>query len=180
MNKYLAPALLAAAVLASTSAHAQTTRDLQSASKEKTLREASSETGSILRKTDDNVVWSSKIPPNKTYAQLTPEQKNYFHSMYESVAPGDEPPFPLEGMKPIIAAITKAQAKRRAHGTLSLAVTVGPDGVAKQAAEYGSVSDPEMTKFAASILLMTKYKPALCSGQPCTMQFPFNLELKNN
>jgi hypothetical protein len=32
---------------------------------------------------------------------------------------------------------------------------------------------PEMTQFAASVLLLTKFKPAICGGQPCKMDYPF-------
>ena len=144
-------------------------------SPQRLMHEASSETGSLIKKA---MVWSSKIPLNRTYGELTPQQKAEFHAMYESLPTGDEPPFPLEGLKPIFGAIKKAQEKLHAHGDLNMAVTVGPDGKAKQVADYGSVDNPEMTKFAASILLMTKFKPAVCAGAPCTMQFPFTLRLK--
>jgi hypothetical protein len=36
---------------------------------------------------------------------------------------------------------------------------------------WGSPS-PEMTKFAASVLLLTRFKPAICGGQKCRMDFP--------
>jgi hypothetical protein len=143
----------------------------------RTMHEASTDTGTLIKK---EIRWSSKIPLNRTYAQLTPEQKAEFHAMYESLPPGDEPPFPAEGLKAVFSAIKKAQEKLQARGDLNMAVTVGPDGKAKQVADYGSVDNPEMTKFAASVLLMTKFKPAVCAGAPCTMQFPFNLRLKRS
>ena len=169
--------LVAVSTCALAAAHAQSMLGRQNSQTpaQKTLYEASDHTGSILHK---EMVWSSKIPLNRTYAELTPDQKKYFHSMYESVAPGDEPPFPLEGMKSIVSAITKAQAKLKAQGDLSLVVTVGPDGAAKEVADFSSVNDREMAKFAASVLLMTKFKPAICAKAACTMQFPFNLRLK--
>ncbi|MEO8064416.1 MAG: hypothetical protein ABI821_16895 [Pseudomonadota bacterium] len=142
---------------------------------QRTLKEATSSTGSILRR---QVAWSTKIPFDKTYEQLTPEEKSYFNEMYESIAPGDEPPYPLEGMRPIVKAIVKGQTQRVASGYLRMAVTVGPDGKGQKVEVYGDVDDPAMLNFAASVLLMTKYKPALCAGKPCTMEFPFNLMLK--
>lgn len=138
---------------------------------------ATSETGTLLKK---RTVYDSKLPLDKSYEELTPEQRAEFHAMYESMPPGDEPPFPLEGLKSVFGAIKKAQVKLQAHGELNMAVTVGPDGKAKQVADYGKVDNPEMTKFAATVLLMTRFKPALCSGTPCTMQFPFNLKLKGS
>jgi len=139
------------------------------------LRDDSQQTGSIIRK---EIAWSSQLPLNRTYAELTTEQKKHFHSNYESIAPGDEPPFPIEGLKPIVAAISKAQKIRLAHGDLRLIVTVGPDGMGKKVESFGTVEDAEMTKFAVSVLLLTKYKPAVCNGAPCTMQFPFRCTLK--
>ncbi len=140
-----------------------------------TLREDRPRIGSKIRK---DVVWSEKIPLNRTYEQLTPEQKQIVHSRYESMAPGDEPPYPLEGLKPIVSAIFKAQEKLAATGDLQLIVTVGPDGKSKEVNAYGSVDVPEMAKFAASVLYITKFKPAVCGGKPCTMEFPFYLKLK--
>jgi hypothetical protein len=34
---------------------------------------------------------------------------------------------------------------------------------------------PEMTKVVATILTLTPFKPALCKGVPCTMDYPFRI-----
>jgi hypothetical protein len=34
-----------------------------------------------------------------------------------------------------------------------------------------------MTEITQQVLLLTPYKPAICSGQPCTMQFRFTQKL---
>jgi hypothetical protein len=136
---------------------------------------ATSDTGTLMRK---ELMWSSTIPVNKRYGQLTPEQKADLHAMYESIAPGDEPPFPVDGMKSIFNALKKGQAKLVAEGDLNLAVTIDADGKPTEVKDYGSHGNPEMTKFAAMVLLMTKFKPAVCSGQPCAMEFPFKLNVK--
>jgi hypothetical protein len=135
---------------------------------------ATSNTGTIIKK---ELRWNSKIPLNKTYSQLTPEQKAEVHAMYEALAPGDEPPFPAEGLRSIFGAVRKAQDMLEARGELNLAVTVGPDGKATKVEDYGNVNKREMTQFAAQVLLMTKYKPAVCNGKPCIGQFPFNIKL---
>jgi hypothetical protein len=139
------------------------------------IKEDSPQTGSMIRK---DVAWSNKLPLNRTYAELTTEQRNSLNAFYESVAPGDEPPYPLEGLKPIVAAILKGQERYLARGELQLLVTVGPDGKGKNVTAYGKVDNPDMAKFASSVLLLTKFKPAICNGTPCTMQFPFQLKLK--
>ena len=35
---------------------------------------------------------------------------------------------------------------------------------------------PEMAKAAASIILLSKFKPAVCKGEPCKMEFPFTFK----
>lgn len=173
--------VLVISVFAAASAHAQTMSTEmpgmggEAIAPTRNFIESTSDTGTIIKK---EVKWDSKIPLDKTYGQLTPEQKEYFHAMYESLKPGDEPPFPLDGIKPIINAINKGQRLVRARGELNLTVTVGPDGKATGVADYGSTRNDEILKFAASILLLTKYKPAICSGKPCAMEFPFRLRLK--
>jgi hypothetical protein len=175
MNTYKLCLLLAMSAGSLTAAHAQTMITPQSSAtpSQQILHEASGETGSLMPK---GLTWDSPIPLNKTYEELTPKQKADFHALYQSMGPGDEPPFPLEGMKPIFAAVKKAQYKVKARGELNLAVTVDPDGKATKVEDYGS-TDKQMTEFASSVLLMTKFKPAVCKGKPCTMQFPFRLKL---
>jgi len=136
---------------------------------------ATQETGTIIRK---DIRWNSKIPLDKTYEQLTDEQKAELHAMYETLGEGDEPPFPENGIKPIFNAIKKAQRIRQARGELILAVTVGPDGKATLVEELGSVYDIQLTELAQQVLLLTKYKPGKCKGQPCTMKFKFVQQMK--
>jgi len=180
MKIYRSFVLLAVSAFAVTSVHAQSDQIVGAPlssrpSSQSIINEPTSETGSFIKK---DPVYGLKFPLNKTYEQLTPEQKADLHAMYDSLPGGDEPPFPLEGLKPVVGAIRKAQAQLKARGELYLAVTVGADGKVKQVADYSSINNPEMTKFAASILLMTKFKPAVCGGAPCVMQFPFNLKLR--
>ena len=142
------------------------------------MNETSSTTGTIIRR---DLAWSSKIPLDKTYEQFAPEEKAEFHALYVELAPGDEPPFPAAGMRPVFNSIKKGQQIVRARGQLNLVVTVGPDGKALEVADLGGVGGAnasEMARFAGSVLLMTKFKPAVCGGNPCKSQFPFMLDLK--
>jgi hypothetical protein len=142
------------------------------------MNESSSTTGTIIRR---DLAWSSKIPLDKTYEQFAPEEKAEFHALYVELAPGDEPPFPAAGMRPVFNSIRKGQQIVRARGQLNLVVTVGPDGKALEVADMGGVGGAnalEMARFAGSVLLMTKFKPAVCGGNPCKSQFPFILDLR--
>jgi hypothetical protein len=178
MNTLKVCLLVAACVYTHTAAQAQTNpmppRSATAIAPTRVTNEATSDTGTLIRK---DMRWNSKIPLNKTYGELTPEQKEELRAMYESMPADEEPPFPAEGMKPIFNAIKQAQAKLLAKGVLNLAVTVGPDGKPKNVVDLGSTKNPEMTEFAASVLMMTTYKPALCRGKPCESQFPLSLKL---
>jgi hypothetical protein len=135
---------------------------------------ATSATGSILKK---DIRWESPIPLNKTYGELTDEQKAALHKMYENLGPADEPPFPAEGIKPIFNAVKKAQRILQSRGRLDMKVTVGPDGKAIKVEDFGTVRTGQMTETTQQVLLLTTYKPGLCSGTPCTMQFRFTQQL---
>lgn len=125
-------------------------------------------TGSMIRR---YVVSFSQIPINRRYEELAPDEKSTLHSWWEQIADGDEPPFPADGLRPLHDAIRQAQQKLLVRGELFLIATVGPDGVVTEVKAIGSPS-PEMTRAAATILALTKFKPAVCSNSPCQMDFP--------
>lgn len=140
--------------------------------------EATSSTGTIIKR---DLEWSSKIPLNKTYSQFSPEEKAQFRSMYEAMPENDEPPYPIDGMRPVFNSIRTGQQIVRARGQLNMVVTVDADGKATEVSDLGGVGGAnalEMTHFAQSVLLMTKFKPAVCGGKPCKSQFPFTLDLR--
>ena len=127
-------------------------------------------TGSVVRRYE---VRNSTLPINKRFHELNASERELLNSLYENIQPGDEPPFPAEGLKTIYDAVGKAQQKLLVSGTLILVVTVSPSGDASAVKAIGSPSD-EMTKFAASVLMLTKFKPAVCGGSPCQMDYPFS------
>lgn len=93
---------------------------------------------------------------------------------------GDAPPYPVQGMKPLFSAIQKGQEIMQAREALDFVATVGPDGKATHVDSHGGVTGVnarEMSNYVASVLMMEKFKPAVCNGQPCTMEFPFKLKL---
>jgi hypothetical protein len=146
----------------------------QQAAPEYSVQEDAPRTGSIIR---HDQVSSTILPLNRTYQQLTPEQRGYVNSWYEYVAPGDEPPFPLDGLRPIFDAVRKGQEKLGVRGRLLFVATVEPDGKVSTVKAYGSPS-PEMANFVGTVLLITKFKPAVCSGRPCRMDFPLSYQFK--
>jgi hypothetical protein len=122
-------------------------------------------------------VQGSPIAINKRYSELSVEERASLNRYYEKMEPGDEPPFPSDGLKPVYEAIRKGQAKLLVEGELILVATVSDKGEVTEVKAVGSPS-PEMTQFAASVLFLTKFKPAVCQGQPCKMDYPFRLAFR--
>jgi hypothetical protein len=115
-----------------------------------------------------------QVPANKTYAQLTPEEKLVVKESYEKMAKDDEPPYPLHGAEGIFRASEALQHKLLVRGELDLAVTIDSHGTATLVEVFKS-PDAELTKAMASVLMLEKYKPAICKGSPCQMKFPFRV-----
>jgi len=120
---------------------------------------------------------TGRIPFDKRYSELTPEQQQILKARYEGMGETDEPPFPLEGLRPIYKALADAQQKLGVWGDLVLFVDVDSQGQPTSASVMQS-PDPEMARFAATILMLQRYKAALCKGVPCKMQFPVSVQFK--
>jgi hypothetical protein len=119
------------------------------------------------------------VPPEKTYAQLTPAEKQRIKDRYQNMPANDEPPYPLHGLVTIMRATEELQHKLLAQGVLDLAVTVDAHGTATTVEVYKS-PDAKMTKAMADVLMLEKYKPAVCNGSPCQMKFPFLMKYNVN
>ena len=131
------------------------------------------QTGSNIKKV---IAQSSGVPFDKSYSEMTPEQKQMLKSAYEKMGPDDEPPYPLHGIKTLVESIIKASGKLRDTGSLVFLVNVSSKGDAQAISVIDSTS-PEMTQFVSQVLFLTKYKPALCAGVPCDQQYMFRFRL---
>jgi hypothetical protein len=117
---------------------------------------------------------STSLPLNLTYAQLALADRRRFHAHYEAIVEGDEPPFPLEGLQALLGPILKAQERWATRGQLTLVATIDEHGVAQQVQAIGE-ANPAMVSFASQVILVTKFKPAVCAGQTCRMDFPLRV-----
>jgi hypothetical protein len=115
-------------------------------------------------------------PLDKRYEQFTVEERNTLRAYYEGMPETDEPPFPLDGMRYIVADIAKITGRLRAEGDVTIFVTVNETGEATGVKLVGK-QDMEVAKVVAYVLVKAKYKPAKCSGTPCTQDFPFRFSL---
>ena len=130
--------------------------------------------------TGSNIVetraYANRYPLDRPYSQFTPEEKARLREEYETMAEEDEPPFPEQGFRPIIHQIARMIPLLRVEGYVHINVTVDKDG---KATKFDLVQYPntETARSVAYFLGQAKYKPAVCSGQPCEMQLPFRANL---
>jgi hypothetical protein len=137
-----------------------------------TVREEAPETGSnIIRAT---VRWP--VPVNKTYAQLSSEEQKTVRDEYVLGA-RDEPPYPQDGMGPLLNDVARIQTRNLGAGLLHLAVRVDARGEPQGVAVLASPT-PAIDHAAAFALMHTRYKPALCDGVPCAGDFSFRYRLQ--
>ena len=141
---------------------------------EYSIKDDQPESGSLIRR---HVVGPIDIAINLPYHQLSPADRAAVHAQYERIAQGDEPPFPAAGLRALLDPIRQAQAQFLGSGDLRLIASIGADGKARQVQAIGSPS-PELTRFAAQVLMLVPYKPAVCGGQPCTMDFPLHMTFR--
>jgi hypothetical protein len=118
---------------------------------------------------------SAPIPLDKRYDELTPEQKKVVLSDYGNLGPGDEPPFPADGIGSVVRQVTDLQRKRLAQGPTDMVVRVDASGQPTNVAVYAN-TDEKMTEALAYVLMHTKYKPALCKGNPCQGEYLFSFD----
>jgi hypothetical protein len=117
---------------------------------------------------------TGSIPFDKTYAELSEVQKNSLKAVYESMGPEDEPPYPIKGVKKIMKAFVTIGDKLQAEGKVHLLVDVDSKGNATSVSAL-KAPDPEIARYMANVLMVEKYKPAVCAGQPCAQQYNFEM-----
>lgn len=122
---------------------------------------------------------SSFVPPDASYQELTPEQQALVRSLYEPMPEGDEPPYPLHGLAALMRPIGEAHRKIRDDGMLVLFIDVNSRGEATRV-EVVKTPSAKMGSVAAEIAMATKFKPAVCHGQPCAMSYPFRIKLTHH
>lgn len=126
-------------------------------------------TGSRIRQ----ILPKITVPATDPYDRLTPRQQAELRALFTSLAEGDEPPYPAEGLLPVAKSIVFALSDGAVgEGDLFMTVHVDENGDAKSASVYATPSS-RVSREAATVLMKVKYKPAVCSGKPCSSEFPF-------
>ena len=126
-------------------------------------------TGSRIRQTLPKMA----VPATDPYERLTTKQMAEFRALFTNLAEGDEPPYPAEGLLPVAKSIVFALSDGTVgEGDLFMTVHVDENGEAKSTSVYATPSS-RVSREAATVLMKIKYKPAVCSGKPCSSEFPF-------
>lgn len=122
------------------------------------------------------VRFTLNVPPEKKYHDLTESQKNNVRANYEGLAPDDEPPYPVDGVLALYTAVSDVGVYFKAMGEVELVATVTPEGKVSSVSAFKS-PDHRMTEYVTKILAVQKFKPAVCKGAPCQMDFLLKLTL---
>lgn len=136
-----------------------------------TLKQEQPSVGTNLKR---DIVKGGRVPFDKRYAELTPEQQAIVKSQYEQMGPNDEPPYPADGLGPVYKLFSLVQERTHAIGYYSIALEIDSQGK-PTAVSFLKAEDEDIAKLLAQAALIQKYKPALCNGTPCAMQIPFHI-----
>jgi hypothetical protein len=115
------------------------------------------------------------VPINRRYHELTKEEKIKFNSLFDDLEAGDEPPFPQDGLYDIFRVIRKLRDFDTSIGDLKISTLINEKGEAELVKVYG-VPQGYMMQIITNAMVVIKYKPAMCQGEPCKMEFPLHLE----
>lgn len=112
------------------------------------------------------------VPLRSSWDELTEAQKNMIRSNYPALEPGDDPPFPAKGERPLLDAVRKINAALGLNtGYLGVNVLVGKNGKPLSVTTFGAPS-PELVRAVSNLVMLVDYKPAVCHGEPCEMVYP--------
>jgi len=138
------------------------------------VKEEAPETGSRIARLIGKS--SERFPANAKWSELSAESQAEFRTQYENMPDTDEPPYPINGTAPIFQQVSLEAGRAHVYGDFVIDVTVNSKGKATKVTfvKYPSL---EAAKVVAYVLVHTTYKPAVCSGKPCIMDFPFAVRL---
>jgi hypothetical protein len=117
---------------------------------------------------------TSALPTVSGWDELTPAQKNAMRVRYPALQAGDDPPFPAKGTRGILDAVRRInETLDVVTGYLMVHVLVGKEGKPLSVTTYGAPS-PELVRAVSNLMMLQRYKPALCQGEPCEMVYPMH------
>ena len=124
----------------------------------------------------DDIVTEIPVPPSLPYDELSAGQQAIVKSRFPALAPGDEPPYPLEGPEEFLRTAQRivSVTRQQVQGVISVYVLVGTDGKPVSVTAIG-LDNADARKAISVAAGKLKYKPAVCGGQPCQMMYPYEM-----
>ncbi len=122
-------------------------------------------------------MFTLNVPPEKNYSELTEAEKNRVKANFDAMPAADEPPYPVGGVRALYTVISEVQHYWKTEGELEMVASVKADGTVSNVSVYKTPPRWEMAPYVAQILAVQKFKPAICDGVPCAMDFPLKLNL---
>lgn len=126
-----------------------------------------------------HLTWSSRLPFDKTFAELTAPQLAYVRDQYDGLAPDEEPPYPQEGMRATFRLVDKSVDQIIGHsdkGPLVAVAKVDDQGVVTTVSVF-KTPGAAVTAAITYALLNTPFKPARRNGAPVAMDYVVRVEL---
>jgi hypothetical protein len=115
------------------------------------------------------------VPFDGRYEELNAEQKAALARDYQDLPAGDEPPFPMYGLRHMVRPLVRFADTWEPVGPLVASVMVDAQGNTGDVTIYHS-PDQQLTQLVVGVLSHEKYKPAVCSGEPCAMAYMLRLD----
>lgn len=115
-----------------------------------------------------------RVDPSRTWAELGDEDRAAIKAIQDpALGPGDEPPYPKSGLKPLIERFHRVRGPL--NTPLRIDFQIGPLGQIEAVAVEG----PGVPRdFAGKVLTMMQnsgYKPGLCGEKLCSRPFTFDI-----
>ena len=137
------------------------------------IKEDTAATGTLLKRS----VIKGDVPFDKRYEQMTPEQRQRIKDRYEAMGSNDEPPFPADGLAPVMKAVLQAASAFHVDGPVEIETTIGPDGAARDVTFIRAPQNAQFKGYMTTLLMSTRYKAAVCGGKACVMGFPLQVNI---
>ena len=123
--------------------------------------------------------WSSKLPFDKSYSELTASQQAYVRDQYTGLLPEEEAPFPVDGLRAIFRLVDKSADQlvgRSETGPLIAVAKVDESGAVLSVSVFKTPSTAA-TAAISYALMNVEFKPARRNGKAVPMDYLLSVEL---
>lgn len=116
----------------------------------------------------------SPAPFDAPYGALSGEQQRTLKGPYRILLEADEPPYPARGPGELVRAVQDVAGITGSRGELHVEVQLDAAGT-PVAVLVRRAPDKDLGERTAQLMMLAKYKPALCAGAPCAMGYALKL-----